>query len=742
MLDGVKPGQSVGVGEPLGVELRGSGMGLVGTWPKDAVASPFPGDSRIVVGSARRHPSHLLEDFPTPDEIEMTPPTETARQVPQQVDVAAPRRGSDGLIAAYDPAFDRRDRAFLLGERGARQHDRRMTGRLGQERIDDHDVFQRGHLFLDPVEVGGRDAHVVGDRQQPLDLAPAGHLEDLGVGGADAGKFIDIDPPTLGHHDTMVRVRDRATGRELVAALSPFPSTLAVALAGEHVDPRARSPRQTAGEGDVDHGEHVVGPHRLLLGTACMQDHAALGRRDRARQVAHGVRSDIGRGFDHLRCPSARRRDGVVEPDGTAPDVVEQTLTFDLGEQADEQRTVGAGPDRDLHVVVLHPPPEPWIDRDHPRPSTAGLVDRRRQHHRIRIGEIGADDDDHIRMGQLGQWSHRPVASERRHVRAPGRDHAEPAIVVDVAGAERESCELAHEVGLLVGQRTARQHGVGVGAVVPADAHEPVSGEIERILVRADRFRSVSALRRFRSRSWHRNSRRQRRVRVGRRNHRCCQYAVRCRPGLLHVGAERVAETCRQCPQQRRTDVVVVFGSDAVDDMTLRETGRNGEQSIDVVESPDDHAERRHQLAALLVDVAGEHRLDLRGDLEESTVEQRRRPLRDRFDLGERILDEGDLFGVHAVSPYEDVGGVAGSSVNTTTLRSMTSTGQTRTECVGSSRHRPVRRSKRCLWSGEATTGTSPTEPTSPRASTGIPEQGSTWSMAANSPSASRNTAT
>ena len=45
-----------------------------------------------------------------------------------------------------------------------------------------------------------------------------------------------------------------------------------------------------------------------------------------------------------------------------------------------------------------------------------------------------------------------------------------------------EPGELAHQVGLLVGQRAAGQHGVGVGTELVADAQEPVGGEIERLL--------------------------------------------------------------------------------------------------------------------------------------------------------------------------------------------------------------------------------------------------------------------
>src|SRR6478609_575216 len=66
--------------------------------------------------------------------------------------------------------------------------------------------------------------------------------------------------------------------------------------------------------------------------------------------------------------------------------------------------------------------------------------------------------------------------------RCDGRRHAEPAVVVDVAAAQRDPDELAELVGLLVGQATAAEgtHGVasvhGLGA---ADrGGDPVEGVV------------------------------------------------------------------------------------------------------------------------------------------------------------------------------------------------------------------------------------------------------------------------
>ena len=59
--------------------------------------------------------------------------------------------------------------------------------------------------------------------------------------------------------------------------------------------------------------------------------------------------------------------------------------------------------------------------------------------------------------------------------RRGARRHAEAAVVVDVGRAERDARELAQQVGLLVCQRPAAEHGDGVAAVTALDLGEPAA---------------------------------------------------------------------------------------------------------------------------------------------------------------------------------------------------------------------------------------------------------------------------
>ena len=58
-----------------------------------------------------------------------------------------------------------------------------------------------------------------------------------------------------------------------------------------------------------------------------------------------------------------------------------------------------------------------------------------------------------------------PVDAECPHRSRSHRGHAEPPVVVDVGCPENDTGELAHQVGLLVGERAAAEHPDRLGAV-------------------------------------------------------------------------------------------------------------------------------------------------------------------------------------------------------------------------------------------------------------------------------------
>ena len=115
-----------------------------------------------------------------------------------------------------------------------------------------------------------------------------------------------------------------------------------------------------------------------------------------------------------------------------------------------------------------------------PRVAARVEVLHRRRHG---VGRVAADQDDDVGLGDVAERErHAAVEPERPVGRARGRGHAEPAVVVDGAGAQRDAGELAELVGLLVGQRAAAEAADGVAAVRGLGAldrrDQPVEGVV------------------------------------------------------------------------------------------------------------------------------------------------------------------------------------------------------------------------------------------------------------------------
>ena len=367
-LDGMEAGEPVGMGEPL--------RRTAGACPGDArrdtarthpAASPVPRDARVVVRTAGRDRAHLLEHLTPTHEVEMLAGAEPPSEVADHVDVGPARHGGDGLIAAHHAAFDRGDRAFLLGEGGPGQHHGGVPQRrLGQERVDHDDVFERRHLLVDAGQVGGRDAHVVRDRQQALDLAAA--------------------RPSGGSRHTSRRRRAASRHRRPTARRRPSgaPGRLIDRPAGSWLQrwPHSRPPWPLRWPVSMlipqlglpmwpQASATLIIASTLSVPIVCCSG-------PRAWRIMH--RSPT-RSAGPVRAPcrrerrwQPRRRSGrhgraaaiaVLEADRPVTDEidVEQTLPLDLGEQADEQRPVGAGRIGDLQILGLHPATEPRIDR-------------------------------------------------------------------------------------------------------------------------------------------------------------------------------------------------------------------------------------------------------------------------------------------------------------------------------------------------------------------------------------------
>ena len=71
--------------------------------------------------------------------------------------------------------------------------------------------------------------------------------------------------------------------------------------------------------------------------------------------------------------------------------------------------------------------------------------------HRETLTQVGPGHHDDLAVQHVGPRVGGPVDTERPFVGGRGRDHAQPAVVVDVAGPQPDPGELAHQIRLLGG---------------------------------------------------------------------------------------------------------------------------------------------------------------------------------------------------------------------------------------------------------------------------------------------------
>ena len=98
------------------------------------------------------------------------------------------------------------------------------------------------------------------------------------------------------------------------------------------------------------------------------------------------------------------------------------------------------------------------------------------------LADVGARDEHHLRLGDVGPRDGAAVHAERQFVGGAGRNHAQAAVVIDVPGAERDAREFAEQVGLLGGQRRAAVDRDGILAVFLLDFAQAPRREVQSLV--------------------------------------------------------------------------------------------------------------------------------------------------------------------------------------------------------------------------------------------------------------------
>ena len=204
------------------------------------------------------------------------------------------------------------------------------------------------------------------------------------------------------------------------------------------------------------------------------------------RATARIVRGRHARdGLDALGPPSGDAAPQTVDAVGALREVrlVGQALGDHDVREAEEEREIGAGGRLQVDAASLVGEPDrrraPRVDHDEaPGVLRAGEVADERRHRR---GDVGPQQQDGRCGIQVAQGERHPtVDAERAVARSCGGRHAEAAVVVDAARAEREAGELAQLVGLLVREPAAAEDGNGIRTVRRTDRAQAVRDEVER----------------------------------------------------------------------------------------------------------------------------------------------------------------------------------------------------------------------------------------------------------------------
>jgi hypothetical protein len=284
--------------------------------------------------------------------------------------------------------------------------------------------------------------------------------------------------------DAVGPVGDRAVAGQLVGLLAVLAAALAVALPGQAAVAGVGPAGQAERERDVDPGQHGGGALGMLLGTAGGEHHRLAGAAQQRGQLPHLPGFDPGDPLHPLGPPRGRAAPYLLEPGGPGRHIrlVDRGGRVQQMEYAERQRQVGPRHRLQEQVGSLGGRGAARVDHHQPAAPLAEPVEvaRGRRH---RLGQVGADQDQHVGPLDVGERERQPAVDPERLVgRARRRGHAPAAVVVDLAGAQRHPGELAEQVGLLVGQTTAAEDGVGVGSMLGAQRRQPAGDPVQRVV--------------------------------------------------------------------------------------------------------------------------------------------------------------------------------------------------------------------------------------------------------------------
>ena len=329
--------------------------------------------------------------------------------------------------------------------------------------------------MLLPKTSSARAPSVGAERVEELVRRPAGARQRRGV-----------HAPDRRHVRPRGRVVDHPVAGQLVGLLAVLAPALAVALAGEAAVAGVRAAAHAERERHVDPAEHRGGALGVLFGAACGQHRHPLGAGEQVGQLAQLGDRDAADPLDALGPPGRRAAAHLVEAGGPGRDVllVDGAGGVEQVQQPEGQCQVCARHRLEEEVGPLGGRGEPRVDDHDPAAPLAEPVEvaRGRRHG---LGEVRPDQDHDVGLLDVGERERQPAVDPEGLVAGGGRRrHAPAAVVVDLAGAQRDPGQLAELVGLLVGEPTTAEDRDRVRAGLLAQLAQPVADQVQGLVPR------------------------------------------------------------------------------------------------------------------------------------------------------------------------------------------------------------------------------------------------------------------
>ena len=324
-------------------------------------------------------------------------------------------------------------------------------------------------------------------------------LHDL-VGGEPFSRHVlFIDAPDLADVMPVLGVFDVAVAGKLVALMAVLAPALAVALTGDGGVAAIRLADAAGGEHQIDAGEHVLDSLALVLDAARVHQETGLRLAPPFRGKQDFFLRNAGDPLGPLQVVVLHRRRRFFKAARVVGDelVVEPVMFDELMQDRAVERGVAAWSDRQMQIGGARDRSQPRIDDDKLRAVVARLPDPVSER-RKRFTDVRAADHDDFGVLEIGVIIRSAVQAEGLLVSRAGADHAEPAVVIEIARLERDSGELADEVALFIRQRNTREHRKGIAAVLALDALDFRDRSAERVLpIRAPEAGAFGSLERI-----------------------------------------------------------------------------------------------------------------------------------------------------------------------------------------------------------------------------------------------------